>query len=600
MITAESISLLFRPSVQRKYVLAIVGTTLMALLDVVGVAATVPLMQVLTGAPTDEGLLGWVSHALGDPGEPQLAIALAVLTFGAFLIKGVAAIGFRWWFLGFVSRQEADTSTRLLKYYLDAPYGLHLRRSSADLIRTMVDAVRGAYSQVVVSMMNLISDGFTLIAVAAVLIVLVPVPALLLLGYFAVASAVMYRFIRPAAHHAGDRLVTSSKQIYQDAMHSLGGVKEIKIRHVSPYFLRSYGSGRREFADAQRTAGFIGELPKYAFEVLFILGIGGVTVFVFLSAPSAESIGVLAVLATAGFRLMPSAIRLLSAMNSVRIGGPSLDLVTKDLREAARFEATETRGVERALSAASSLPHGDVEVDRVAFTHEGRESPAVADVSFTIPAGTAIGLVGGSGAGKTTVVDLLLGLYTPTTGDIGVGGTSIRGHLPEWQRRVGLVPQEVYLLDDTLRANIAFGVDEADIDPVRLAEAVSGAQLEQLVGSFAEGLDTLVGERGARLSGGQRQRIGIARALYTRPELLVLDEATSALDNETERRIADTIAALRGQVTIVIVAHRLSTVRDCDQIVLLRDGFVEGRGTFDELRVTSAEFAHLVELGDLR
>jgi ABC-type multidrug transport system fused ATPase/permease subunit len=209
-------------------------------------------------------------------------------------------------------------------------------------------------------------------------------------------------------------------------------------------------------------------------------------------------------------------------------------------------------------------------------------------------------LVGASGAGKSTIVDIMLGLYLPSSGRVTANGTDIRTILPKWQRSLGLVPQEVYLLDDDLRANIAFGEPDDLVDETRLAEAIAGAQLDELVASLPEGLETFVGERGVRLSGGQRQRIGIARALYTRPRLLILDEATSALDNETERRIAETIHALHGSVTIVIVAHRLSTVRNCDQVVLLKDGVVTAVGGFEELQVVSPDFARMVELGNLK
>jgi ABC-type multidrug transport system fused ATPase/permease subunit len=242
----------------------------------------------------------------------------------------------------------------------------------------------------------------------------------------------------------------------------------------------------------------------------------------------------------------------------------------------------------------------EIRVEGVTFTHDGREDPAVKDVSFSVPAGSAVALVGASGAGKSTIVDIMLGLYSPSSGRVTANGTDIRTILPEWQQSLGLVPQEVYLLDDDLRANIAFGEPDDQIDETRLAQAIAGAQLEELVASLPEGLETFVGERGVRLSGGQRQRIGIARALYTRPRLLILDEATSALDNETERRISETIHALHGSVTIIIVAHRLSTVRDCDQVVLLDGGEVAAVGGFEELQLVSPDFARMVELGNLK
>jgi ABC-type multidrug transport system fused ATPase/permease subunit len=210
-----------------------------------------------------------------------------------------------------------------------------------------------------------------------------------------------------------------------------------------------------------------------------------------------------------------------------------------------------------------------------------------------------VALVGASGAGKSTIVDLVLGLHRPTGGRITVDGVDIAESIPTWQRTLGLVPQDVYLIDESLRSNVAFGEVADDIDEARIIEAVTRAQLDDLIASLPDGLDTFVGERGIRLSGGQRQRIGIARALYSRPQVLILDEATSALDNETERLITETIEALRGDMTIIVVAHRLSTVRNCDLVVFLSQGRVEVEGTFDEVRAGSAEFANLVALGTL-
>ena len=223
----------------------------------------------------------------------------------------------------------------------------------------------------------------------------------------------------------------------------------------------------------------------------------------------------------------------------------------------------------------------------------------LSDVSITVPRGVSLALVGGSGAGKSTLVDLILGLNTPDEGAITADGADIQGDLPAWRAGIGLVPQEVWFTDGSLRENITFGVEADDVDMDALRAAVTQADLDDFVASLPEGLETGMGERGARLSGGQRQRIGIARALYARPQLLVLDEATSALDNITERRVTETIHQLSGSMTMIIVAHRLSTVRTCDMLVLLREGRVAAVGTFDEVARNDAEFARMVELGSL-
>lgn len=601
MLKISELKLLLSDATQRKFVLALIGSVLTALADAAGVLAILPLMQLLTGSPINEGLLGSIDNLLGGVSAQTLAISLAVFTFGAFAFKGLATVFFKWWLLGFVSSQEAETSERLLRYYLAAPYGLHLRRNSADLLRTLNDAVRNVYTQqTIVGAVTVASEFFTILAVATILLVLTPIPATLLLVYFTIAGGLLYGTIRPMTHRAGERMLASYVHVYQSAMHALGGIKEIKVRHKNEFFLETYRGARIEYAGSQRLATFFGELPRYVMEILFILGIGSMTVFVFVTSPSAESIGVLAILAAAGFRLLPSAVRMLGAMNIIRFGRPSLDLVLSELRDAQASERIQmTDPVRPASDDERRHVRQGVAFEHVTFTHEGQLKPAVSNVSFEFPAGNAISLVGPSGAGKSTIVDLLLGLQSPQSGRISVNGKDISSFLSAWQRSLGLVPQEVFLLDASLRANIAFGEHEAEIDEDQLAEAIASAQLEDFIGALPEGLETKIGERGARLSGGQRQRIGIARALYTRPDLLILDEATSALDNETERRISETISRLHGSVTIVIVAHRLSTVRGCDKIVFVEEGRVAATGDFDELQVLSSEFARLVELGRL-
>lgn len=593
----ETLHLLFSRSARWKLSIGTLGNLMSSLLDAAGVLLIVPLMGVLSGASLDEGVLGWMSDLFGDPSRETLAIYLALLTFGAFLLKGVTVILFRWWLLGVLFREETAMSTRLMRHFMQVPYGVHLRRNSAEILHVVTNAVSRLFALTVNGVMNVISETLGILAVSAALIIVVPIPALLLLAYFLIVAACIYWIVRPAARRSSEVVDASSIRVWASAAQALGGLKEIRIRHKVEFFLARYSDAKRDLASAQHVASFLAELPKYVFEVVFIVGIAGVSVFVFATMSPAASLTALAALAAGGFRLLPNLSRLVGAMNQIRLGQSSGEIVLGHLREAQRSSDT--------IPDAESTSQGrlevvrDVRMEGVSFVHEGREQPAVDDVSLTIPIGESIALVGPSGAGKSTIVDLLLGLYEPSTGRILVDDENIARVLPGWQRSVGLVPQEVFLLDDDLKANIAFGEKPVDVDLDRLAEAVAGAQLSDLIAQLPDGIDTRVGERGIRLSGGQRQRIGIARALYSKPELLILDEATSALDNETERLIADTIAHLHGRVTIIIVAHRLSTVRDVDQVIFLKDGRVAARGGFQELRQASEDFARLVDLGSL-
>ncbi len=338
---------------------------------------------------------------------------------------------------------------------------------------------------------------------------------------------------------------------------------------------------------------FLTDIPRYVLEVVFYVGVALLTVVVYRSTSSDQVVAELALFVAAGFRVLPSMIRMLSSVSGVRTGRRGLDLVVDDLRSLPQTDLVEAASSQR-LPLTKSL-----RFEHVSFRYPTSEVDVLRDVDFEVPAGAYAAFVGPSGTGKSTLVDVLLGLHHLDRGKVLVDGVDTSTELPSWQRSIGLVPQDVYLLDSSLRANIAFGEPLDEVDEERVAEAVTLAQLDSLVDELPAGLETFVGERGVRISGGQRQRIGIARALYRRPSILVLDEATSALDNETERRIIETIESLQGSLTIVVVAHRLSTVRNCDQLVFLEAGTVSSIGTFDEVEASNPTFATLVRLGRL-
>jgi ATP-binding cassette subfamily C protein len=299
-----------------------------------------------------------------------------------------------------------------------------------------------------------------------------------------------------------------------------------------------------------------------------------------------ESVPLLGLYAYAGFRVIPSANRIVFLLSEIRFGRAALDRVRGDLALIAR----NVPGGAAEPSDSDLRFEERLDLERVSYTYEQGAGPVITDLSLTIRRGESIGIVGATGAGKSTLVDLVVGLLEPTAGRLAVDGVDIRTRLASWQRHIGYVPQSAFLIDDTLRRNIAFGIPDREIDERRVQAATQRAQLESLVASLPEGLATTVGERGVRLSGGERQRVGIARALYHEPAVLVFDEATSALDSRTEAELTRAIEALRGDTTLVLVAHRLSSVRHCDRLVLLRDGRIADSGTFDELMTRNADF----------
>jgi ABC-type multidrug transport system fused ATPase/permease subunit len=577
---------------RRRLKIAVMGLLAVSVFEMIGLILLLPLMQMFAGASTDSGALGRVADFFGNPSDGGLAVILAAIVFGAFLIKGLFTLFFRWWMIGFLNVQAAHTAAALFRRYLGAPYALHLRRNSADLVRTVQEGVNQTFMNTVIGILTIVSEGTTIFAVAAVLAVLRPIPALGMVAYFTIVGYGFLRIVRRRAQRASRELIESAADVYQAAFQGLGGIKEVQVRRKQSYFLGRYEDARVVYAKATQMALFLGEAPRYVMEMLFIVGIALMSIIVFAGNEAQQGAATLGLFVAAGFRILPSMVRMFAAVNTMRIGAEGMKIVVRDLDDLAPPHA--------ATGEVPILGLNDrITIEGVGFTYDGTDRSVLNGIDLEIPAGRSLAVVGSSGAGKTTLVDLILGLHLPTEGRILIDGENLVDVMPAWQRAIGLVPQDVFLLDDSLRANIAFGEADDEIDAARLDEAVHRAQLADLVDSLPDGLATFIGERGVRLSGGQRQRIGIARALYLRPKLLVLDEATSSLDSQTERYITDTIDSLHGHQTMLIVAHRLSTVRRCDQLIFMRQGRIETVGTFEEVKRDNAEFAHLVQLGSL-
>lgn len=583
---------LLTPATRRRLQWSAVGSFALSLLDMAGVLAMVPMMQYVTGQSLDSGALGVLNRLLGRPEPRSLVLVLAAAIVGAFVVKDLASIVFRRWQMHFLADEQVRISTQVLEGYLTGPYAWHLTKNTGDKLWTVQGAVSmglvGGLSGGLAALTESLTIGFVLLS----MLLISPLATVAAVVYFGVAGLVILRLIRPRIVEASQRTQIASRALGQASLQALGAVKEIKLRHAHGPFLDTFTTSGRAGARAGATAALLGEVPKYFLEVVFVLGVGVLAVAATTNNSSQEGLLLIGVFVAAGTRVLPSAVRLINATAMVRYAeAPLAHLVSESRMQ--RIAAAQERDLQRT----DRVPSGDIEVRGIEFAYaDAPDALVLRGVDLTIPAGRTVAIVGSSGAGKSTLVDLLLGLHQPSAGRICAGGVDISHNLAGWQRRLAVVPQEVYLLDDTLGANIAF--DETP-DDERLADVVERAQLGDLVRSLPGGLDSEVGERGVRLSGGQRQRIGIARALYRRPEVLFLDEATSALDNETERRLTETILALHGSMTMVIVAHRLSTVQHCDSLLFMSDGLVASTGTFGEVAATNQEFAHLVALGRL-
>lgn len=467
---------------------------------------------------------------------------------------------------------QRKLSSRLLAAYMHEPYTFHLNKNVAELQRSMQEDT-DMFAKAMIHIMEMLAEICVCIAIGIYLFIvsqsITTVVVVLLLS----CLLVFFKISRKYSRNLGKRGQEYKGNIYKWMNQGLGGIKEIKVLNRESYFVESYDRYFRKYVYGLRMGNLIRILPKYAIETVSMTGmLLAVTLKLFFGQKDiAEFVPQLAVFAVAAFRLMPSVGRINEHMANIQYADSSINLIYHDLKEVEEVmtEKKEEKGDWKFEK--------ELQVKKVSYHYPDAEENVLTDVSFVIQKGSSVAFVGPSGAGKTTMVDIILGLLVPRYGKITADGLDVRKNVSLWQKEIGYIPQTIYLSDDTIRNNIAFGILEEEIDEEAVREAVRKAQLFDFVDNLSDGLDTMVGDRGVRLSGGQRQRIGIARALYHDPEILILDEATSALDNETESAVMEAIDSLKGLKTMIIIAHRLTTIRNVDVIYEVADGKVRRR-----------------------
>lgn len=566
----------------------------MSLLDLVGVAAVLPIMMVLTGTDLEDGLLGGLHRLMGSPNRSTFVIMLAGGMILAFVVKVLLAMVIQWVTSGFINRLYLRTSSRLLGRFLAEDYLTHKRRNTAELTRALNSAVADAHLKVLSGVTNVASQVLSIVLLMVFLLLAMPVPTLVALAYFGVTVFVLNRTLGERNRIAGRDAMDASFWTSKTIIDSMGGFREIRMHDAAAMFLARFDRHNKRLADASRRAGLLASIPKQVLELITISGLAVLLISITLVNDHPEELmPQLTLFVAVAIRMMPTIVGLLATVGTINLGREglriTLEVLAQDIKEADKEAAT-------AAAPSALLP---VAVTDVSFRYPDASKNVLDAVSLAIPPGTSLALVGASGSGKTTLVDIMLGLLPPTRGTVSYGGTPIAEIGAAWRSVVSYVPQDVFILDDTLAANVALGIEDDRIDESLVLAALMQAQLSDLLAELPDGIHTPIGERGSRLSGGQRQRLGIARALYRQPKIIFLDEATSALDNLTEAQITRTIADLHGSVTTVVVAHRLSTVRHVDMLLFLEQGRVAASGTFEEVKRASPAFARLVELGRL-
>lgn len=573
----------------------IVGLVMvMGLFDVMGVASVLPFLAVVSNpdAVQDSRWLSWF-YDLSGAGSTQDFLMILGFTVFAFVLATTLFRAATFYVLTrFTKMRIVSLATRLMEVYLSQPYQWFLTRHSADLGKTILSEVTLVVNGPITAAMRLLANGVMIALLVAFLFLMEPWAAAGAAVLFGGTYGLIFAGTRMKLTRMGKGRVEANRAQYQIVQEAMGGIKNVKLMALERSYLRRFQKPSHQSARQQAGLALISELPR---QLLEVIAFGGMVLFVlWLLARGDGMIGdvlpILGVYAFAAARMFPTIQQLFSAISEIRFGKPALDQLHEELMRPVAQILPE--------GAAAPIPlKRELSLEGVSFAFPDATRPALDNVSLTIPANTTVGIVGTTGAGKTTLIDTILGLLAPQKGHLKVDGRvigpdTVRG----WQKSVGYVPQDIYLVDDTIAANIAFGCPPEKIDMAAVRRAAQVAELHDFImGTLPKGYDTHVGERGARLSGGQRQRIGIARAIYANPDMLVFDEATSALDNLTERAIMDAIRTLGHSKTIIVIAHRLSTVKNCDIVFLLEEGRVVAADRYDGLVEKNDHFRALHE-----
>ena len=569
---------------------------------VIGYAVALSALAVLDAAAL--GLLALVVSPLASNGVATIPLIGRVEGVGLILLIGVVCVlvllkgALSVLLLWVVTRRfavlELELGSRLFDSYIEAPWVERLKHNSSDLVRMVDSSVSWAISNVLLPGAGLLGEAVTFLTVVVVLAIVQPLVALIALAYLGLVGAAQLVWITKRSRLAGEVNVRFSVMTSQLVTEIVGALKEITLRNKTAEVAAVVRASRSRTTRARANVQFLGQVPRYVLEAAVIGGFVLVGVAGYLTDDMGGALAAVAIFALAGFRMAPSLVRVQAVASQVAANLPHTQIVIDEVRRTAKFVA------ERRARSSKPLPDSPevLAFEDVAFSYSEEAPPAVSQVDISIPFRSTIALVGASGAGKSTMVDLILGLIEPTHGRVLIDGEDLTTLTDAWRSRIAYVPQDVTLFDRTVGENVALTWD-GSFDRERVRTALEKAQLLDLIESRQGGIDGRVGERGLALSGGQRQRIGIARALYGEPLVLVMDEATSALDTATEAAVTDAIKALRGSMTIITVAHRLSTVMHSDQIFFMSGGRVEAQGTFEELVERVPEFARQAGLAGL-
>ena len=564
---------------------------LTSVIEALGIGLIGPFLTIASQPETIQkiGLFNWIYQGLNLESSKQFICLLGIGIIIVFCIKSGGYFLVRTYIFKYTFDQKRKQMSRLMNAYLVVPYSFHLSRNTAGLVKNIILET----NNFTLNCMQPLLEGTANLVVISILLLLLAKTNLLLLAMIMgimVPTFILFYRLGGKFKRWGKIASESQKEIIRSINHGLGGLKETRVIGCEPYFLKEMDAHSLKYERAATLFQSSQLLPRILIETTLISFVVVFVIFQLWFGQSLQDLtAIMGVFAVASLRLIPAASQLIQSMGRMRNASYTLDMLYLDLKEIEKQKIENNLDIEGELRDYKQLKNqvmrfeNEFKLIDISYRYPGVSELALDRISLTIKKGESVAFIGKSGAGKTTLVDVILGLLEPESGDIIVDGLSVYDQIRYWQNLIGYIPQSIFLTDDTIERNIAFGVPDDRIDQERLNRAIKSAQLEELVEELPQGIKTEVGERGVRLSGGQRQRIGIARALYHEREILVLDEDTAALDNETERLVSEAISSLAGDRTLIIIAHRLTTVEKCDRVYVMERGSVVRVGSYGEV-----------------
>ena len=572
--------IIFLLTSRQKKQLVFLGFALLigVLLEMLGLGILLPVIGILLDQDIFDKfpILEQFFMLFGEPTQTQVVV-IGMLTLVFFYLFKAFFLSFLAFFQSlFTAELTADIANKLFYGYLTSPYSFHIKKNTAELLRNVQNEV-GQFSWLTHSIITLVVEFSIICGVIFTLLIIEPIGSLSVISFLSISIIIFHLFTKNKLTLWGIIRQSNLTKMNQHILQGLGGIKVVKYLGKEKYFLNKFSVHNDISKNIQTKITFMGQLPRLYLEFLCVFGLSALIIVMTVQGKPIEvllpTIGVFAV---AAFRMLPSANRILSSINMLKYSTPIVDLI---YNEFLMFNKNEKLLFNKKDE--NFIFNKKISLSNIKFSYD--KDYVINDITINIKKGNIIGLIGESGSGKSTLVDLILGLFNPSSGTIKVDDKDISNNLKGWQKNIGYVPQSIYLNDDTIKNNVAFGVSENDIDEEKVINALKSAQLYKFVSSMENGINSSVGERGVSFSGGQKQRIGIARALYNNPSLLILDEATSALDVSTEAEIMNTIFKFKKNKTIIMIAHRLSTVKKCDLIYKITKGKIESFGKPEKL-----------------